>query len=205
MAEEPSAIRFKRGDVEFELSGSQSDVAKAWEALGPSVVAEFERAREAQPPAGAPSTKTAAGPRKKAAARKRPAAAAQPAASDVRKRLMDAKLDSFPEIGRDPPALSTGYAVLRWARTELSINELTVPDIHAVAHRLRIPHSVNAYREAFRGHARAVNRTNKTPQTYELMNPGEDALDTYLASVAAGGSGDEAEAKAAEAEERSKA
>ena len=69
-----------------------------------------------------------------------------------------------------------------------------------------MPNKVNAYREAFRAHPRAVNRiASTTPQTFELMNPGDDALDGYLASVKAGGSADEAGAKAAEAEAKAKA
>jgi hypothetical protein len=203
MASGDSTIRFKRGDVEFELTGSQADVAKAWAAIEESVVASFAAPTTLRRPAG--SNGGSRSERRKSTTRKRSAPAGERSTSDVRKRLLDAKLDSFPEIGKNPPAVYVGYAVLRWAREELEIGELTVPDIHAVAHKLRIGYSENAYREAFRPHARAVNKTSKSPQTYELMNPGDDALDTYLEQVAAGGSPTEAEAKAEEAEAKAKA
>ena len=198
-----NTIRFKRGDIEFEMTGSQADLAKAWAALEGSVVAAFQKS--ATTAAGKPAaTATPDRTRKKSTRRRAPSARTDSAKSDVRAKLGGAKLDSFPEVGKNPPALETGYAVLRWARDELGITELTVPDIHAVAHRLRIPHSVNAYREAFRNHPRAANKTNKTPATYELMNPGDDALESYLKAVASGGSPAEAEAQAAEAERAAK-
>ncbi|GIW20257.1 MAG: hypothetical protein KatS3mg065_0553 [Chloroflexota bacterium] len=71
-----------------------------------------------------------------------------------------------------------------------------------MAHKLGIPHTQNAYREAFRSHPRAVHKTTKRPQTYELMNPGVQALDAYLEQLAAGESPSEAEAKAQEAEQK---
>jgi hypothetical protein len=205
---EGSNIRFKRGDVEFELSGSPSDVAKAWEALEGAVVAAFAEAA----PIGKPSGRGDAGPSnrdrapKKAAARRRISTGGRGgrAPSDTQQRLLDAKLDSFPELGKDPSALYVGYAVLRWARDELQIGELTAADVYEVAHKLGIPHVLNAYRNAFGRHPRAVHKTSKRPQTFELMNPGKDALDTYLRQVAAGGSASEAEAKAEEAEAKAK-
>jgi len=204
---EESNIRFKRGDVEFELSGSPSDVARAWEALEEAVVAAFAEAPSAMPSGrggGAESSNGGTTPKKSSARKRSSSGGGGRTPSETQKRLLDAKLDSFPDLGKNPPALYVGYAVLRWARDELQISELTVTDVYAVAHKLGIPHVVAAYRNAFTRHARAVHKTSKRPQTFELMNPGDDALDTYLARVAAGESPSQAEAQAEEAEAKAK-
>jgi hypothetical protein len=203
MADNTSTIRFKRDGVEFELTSSQEDVARAWASLEESIVGAFKAPPSRRGASGGGEAASQEGARR---TQRRKASGAGGGASasqdDVRTKITQAQLDDFPELGTDPSALVVGYAVLRWARDKLGIEELTAPHIYAVSHdRLRVPHTVSAYREAFRVRPRAVHKnTAVKPQSFKLMNPGDQALDTYLSSLAAGGTAAEAEAKAAEAE-----
>jgi hypothetical protein len=203
------SIKFKRNGVEFEMAGSADDVAKAWAALEPTVVASFEAAASATPTrrrstssgTGFPSEGGNGGGRKRTT-RKRAMATPAEGRSGNLSTLLAAQVDDFPEIGETPTALYAAYATLMWASDKLEIDGLTADEIQQfLQQKLRIKNTSNAYRLAFKSQPRAVDASNTRPAVFKLMRPGERALEAYLESVQKGGTAADAEAAAQKAEE----
>jgi hypothetical protein len=214
MAEGLHTIRFKRDGVEFEMTGSQEDVEKAWAALEPSVVSAFTEAqtggRRRQQQASEPDPgdqgngngKPKAKPKPKSRRSASGATKSGGEREEILTKLLDADFDTFPELPNNAKAVYTGLATLRWARDELGIDGLAITEIHRfLSDKLRYGQTSEAYRLAFKSLPRATNATG-TPKIYRLMRPGDDALDAYLKTVAAGGSEKEAEQAGAEAEQK---
>jgi hypothetical protein len=199
MADANSTIRFKRGDVEFELVGSASDVSRAWASLSGVIANAFA---ESTPPrergSGEGDTQGEQTTRKQTARKKttrkkttaRAAGGTRGQAKDRSKtlqKLLDAKRDTFPDLGSSPTALYAGYATLSWARKELDIDGLTASEIQKFCQqKLRIRNTAAAYRNAFNSVPKAVDASNDYPAVFRLMRPGEEALSTYLEQVAKG-------------------
>src|SRR3954451_21483715 len=112
-------IRFKRGDTEFELTSTREDVARAWGALDEAVIISFAPAAPAPADAAETGGGGGTGRKRRTTGRKKTGAAAGGANTDGAQTPADvlaaARIDDFPEIGDDPPALMAGYAVLQWA------------------------------------------------------------------------------------------
>lgn len=210
MDEDLHHIRFRRGEVEFELSGSSSQVNTVWSALAKSVTDALQSpssqsASDAKK--GSPKYEGTPPAQKKTPARKRstPPGAGKTDRNAIQTALADAKLDEFPELGTSPTALYVGSAVLRFARDALGQDGLTISEVRDfAANRLRVPNTSPAYRSAFKRERRALDKSG-SPAVYRLMKPGDAALDAYLATVAAGGGTAEAEAAASEAEQEAEA
>jgi hypothetical protein len=203
-------FRFKRDGVEFELTGSQTEVEKAWGALESSVVSAFTEAqgggRRRQQHAPDPDASEMGKGRTKTKTKSRRATSgtAKPAGErdEILKKLLDADFDTFPELPNNATAVYTGFATLRWAKDELDIDGLTITEIHRfLSDKLRYGQTGEAYRYAFKQLPRATNATG-SPKVYRLMRPGGEALDAYLKTVAAGGSEKDAEKAGAEAEQK---
>jgi hypothetical protein len=189
------------------MTGSAADVAAAWDALRPAVIQAFsaptttrtdaKRGASEDGPPGADRPTGVEVPQPKA--RRTRTAARAPRATgraDVIQRLMDAPLENFPELGDEPAALLAGYATLKWAHDALELEDLQIGELHAFLNqRLRIPHTANAYRNAFANNPRAVHGVGR-PAAFRLMTPGEKTLRTYLQQVEAGASASDAEAQA---------
>src|SRR4051794_28648315 len=115
------SIKFKRNGVEFEMSGSADDVAKAWAALHPTVVASFEHAASRTPrrentSESASTTDNGGDGARRRTTRKRGPSTGERATSSNLPMLLAAQVDDFPEIGETPTALYAAYATLKWAR-----------------------------------------------------------------------------------------
>lgn len=205
MGEQLHSLRFKKGGVELELTGTRDDVMGAWQKLEGAAVEAF--ASESSRPEPAPSTGSSTQgsktperkPRKKTTRTR--ASSGESKREDNLSKLLAAQVDEFPEVGDSPTALYAGYATLRWAKDSLGIDGLTAKEIQTfLQQKLRIKNSPNAYRLAFSGQPRAVDASDDYPAVFRLMRPGETALDVYLKKVAKGASAAEAQAAGDEAE-----
>jgi hypothetical protein len=207
MAEEQlHSIRFRRDDVEFEMTASASDIASAWARLEPVLMTVLGEATRETGRTGARETQ-----REAADSRRRRRAATSRARqegdrADIANQLASAAIDEFPELGQSPQGLYVAYAALKWARDELGIDGLTPSEIqHFAAQRLRLRNTQGAYRNALNRAGRAVDVRGNRPQVFHLMAPGERALEAYVREVERGGSPDEAEAAGQAAESEAEA
>lgn len=205
MSEQAHSIRFKRDGVEFELTGSETDVQKAWSALESSIVGAFGRAAEQHPRAPKPdSEKQTAdtGDMQTKAKRRGGRRTTGGKTDEVLDKLLNADFDTFPALPDDAQAVYTGLATLQWAKDTLGIDGLTIAQIHKfLSQKLRYSQSQNAYTNAFSRSPRSTNGTG-TPKIFRLMRAGDAALGAYLKAVAAGGSEKDAEKAGAEAEQK---
>jgi hypothetical protein len=193
-------IRFKRGSDEFELTGSQEDIARAWTTLAPSVVATFqEDEKEAVPKADQRDVSTQASKKRtqpKRGKRKQPTQDAD----DMLEKLLGAPLDKFPELGKSPKALYAAFATLNWSNEELGIDGLTASEIREfLLKKKRIKNTAAAYRNALKNRDRAVDFSG-SPERFRLMAPGERANAAYVEALANGSTVREAERAADQAE-----
>lgn len=192
-----SIFRFKRGSTEFEFVGSEADVAKAWDLLGPVVASALKGASNETTETNGSSDKANVANRKptRRVARRTPSAGSG-AREEIRTKLLETPLEGFPHLGDNPTARYAGYALLDWAKGVLEIDGLTVAEIATFYQdRFGIPNTPAAYREGFRGRAREVMKSG-TPAQFRLAKDGKIALDKYVERVAAGATSDEASAAA---------
>lgn len=104
-----TTIRFKRGDCELEVAGSEAVVGRAWTVLESSIVEAFTGASHTKPSDRAASDAVVAVDRKKTASKKRLGSRTdERRSSDVQQRLLNARLDSFPDLGKNPPPSTLG-------------------------------------------------------------------------------------------------
>jgi hypothetical protein len=196
----------KRGGNEFELTGSQEDVARAWITLEPSVVAAFQDNDPETEPQG--SQTDGNGERK--APKQAPKKRVQPQRQKTKKQdqqqdetletLLAAPRDKFPELGKSPKALYAAYATLNWANEELGIDGLTASEIREfLLKKKRIKNTAAAYRNALKNRDRAVDFSG-SPERFRLMAPGERSNAAYVEAVASGSTVRDAEQAADQAE-----
>jgi hypothetical protein len=211
MSDQVHTIRFKRDGVEFELTGSEADVQKAWSALESSVVSAFGRGTaQHQAPAPEPQAKGKSSDggegqtkvRKRTSRRSAGGTKSPDGRADVLKKLLDADHDTFPELPDDAQAVYKALAALQWARETLAIDGLSIGEIRTfLSEKLRYSETAPAYRYGLNQLPRATNGTG-SPKVYKLMRPGDQALEAYLKTVRAGGSESDAEQAGAAAEQK---
>jgi hypothetical protein len=193
MADELHTIRFKREGVEFELTGSQEEVARAWTSLEPAVVAAFEKA----PPSGDSRQATENGDSGEATTKKRRRRTSGQRRSgttineraDVKQKLAETPLDGFAEIGNKPTSRMAGYAALAWAHKKAGIDGLTSQEIQRfLSSRLRIKNTYQAYAAALGARVKS-GEIDKVGNLYKLMGKGENALAEHVKTGAEGENG----------------
>jgi hypothetical protein len=192
MENELHTIRFKRGSVEFELTGSEGQVATAWTALEPAVVGAFEQGSSYDDVGDEQAIDNGSGngdaPKKR---RKRTTSAQRSATTnseraDVDKLLMETSLDSFDfaQLGNNPSSRIAGYAVLDWAHKKLDTDGLTSQEIQKfLSVRLRVKATYQAYAHALSLRVK-VGEIDKVGNIYRLMGKGEEALAAHVKKVA---------------------
>jgi hypothetical protein len=183
------SIRFKDGDVEFELIGSASDVEKVWVLLEEHVTRAFAterpvRGRTTSNGSDGDGSKTPTKTRRSSRTAVGTSDGGSAARSDILQKLLGASIEDFPEIGDEPSAFLAGLATLSWARNELEIDGLQISEIHKfLSKKLRLSYTTEAYRFAFKQHPRMFNTTGR-PTTFHLMSRGDKELSKQLAELA---------------------
>jgi hypothetical protein len=181
------SIRFKDGEVEFEMTGTADDVTRVWLLLEGPVTRAFTSEQ------GSRSNNRASGSaptddktRKKTKRTTRTAAANSGPSSTTAGRdenldkLLSAPVEDFPEIGDDPAALYAGLATLSWARHSLEIDGLTISEVHKfLSQKWRLSHTAEAYRFAFKQQPRYFQSSGR-PAVFKLMSRGEKALAEHV-------------------------
>jgi hypothetical protein len=187
-------IRFKDGDIEFEMTSSPEEVARVWSLLEATVSQAFASDRPARPQTPASmggSTSNGKKPRKQRRKATAPSSASASSASGGARdtsldALLAASVEDFPEIGKDPSALIAGLATLSWARNSLQIDGLTISEIHKfLSQKWRLSFTAEAYRFAFKQYPRMFQSSGR-PTVYKLMSRGETALNEHIQEASKG-------------------
>jgi hypothetical protein len=194
MADEMHTIRFKRGGIEFELTGSQDEVSRAWGSLESAVVTAFTQAASSgdTEPTENGSGESGDTPKKKRrkAATSRRNAATNNERAEVEAKLKETSLDGFVQLGSNPSSRIAGYAALSWAREKADVDGLTAQEIQRLlSSRLRIKATYQAYAAALGGRVKD-GEVDKVGNLFRLMGKGDTALAEHVKKVAEGG-GDE--------------
>jgi hypothetical protein len=194
MADEMHTIRFKRGGIEFELTGSQEQVSRAWGSLEASVVTASTQAVSNGDAEGAENGNGESGeaPKKKRrkAATSRRNAATNDERAEVEAKLKETSLDGFAHLGSNPSSRIAGYAALSWARAKADVDGLTAQEIQRfLSSRLRVKATYQAYAAALGGRVKD-GEVDKVGNLFRLMGKGDTALAEHVKKVAEGG-GDE--------------
>src|SRR5919202_167667 len=134
MEETLHTIRVKTGSIEFELTSSPEEVAKARSALEASILAAFQGppGQEPQLASGDATEPAARGPaaaRKRAATKMKARDEAGGERAHIREALLAASTEGFPALPTKPAARWGAYAVLSWANKRLNLDGLTPQEI----------------------------------------------------------------------------
>jgi len=186
VSEQLHTVRFKRGNVEFELTSTPAEVAKLRKVLEPAVLAALAGDHDSPRSldedltvVAAVKTETA----KRPARRPRVLHDVQGGEGEQRatvwQNLLAAAPDGFPSIGARPDALYAAYMLLRWARETLDIEGLTAHEIQAfLTMKLHLPYASEAYAAAIasRAHNGEVEVIGDQPKVYRLTESGERLL-----------------------------
>lgn len=197
MADELHTIRFRREGVEFELTGSQEEVARAWVSLESAVVSAF---LQAAPNGDAPGSTAEAGAgesgegttrkrRRRPGGQQRASGTSNNGRAEVEKLLTETSLDGFAQLGSSPTARMAGYAALEWAHNKAGVDGLTSQEIQKfLLSRLRIRNTYQAYAHALGGRVKS-GEIDKVSNLYKLMGKGKDALAEHVQKIAEGEQG----------------
>lgn len=179
-------IRFKTGSVEFELTSSAPEVAKARELLADAITAAFSNPPDEDAAGSEPGDVSGDSTTKKTRKRRssrRSNTSAVSGGSDARNatrdKLLGASLEGFPPVGDKPASLLAGYALLSWAHKKLDIDGLTAQEIQAFYNgKWRLKRSYQAFSQALAKRVRTgdVDVQGSNPQVFRLMSSGETEL-----------------------------